>query len=76
MFATCVRGVLHTIIHTDQRRYVGENIIDILSIRDKLEIEDQPGIFISIDFYKAFDAIEWSFIQKTFTFFNFSEYLH
>ena len=30
---------------------------------------------ISIDLYKAFDTIEWSFIQKAFKFFNFPEYL-
>ena len=80
MFATCIKETLHTIIHTDQRgfipgRYIGENIIEILSITDKLEIEDKPGLLISIDFYKAFDTIEWPFIQKAFKFFNFMEYL-
>ena len=80
MFATRIKQTLHTIIHTDQRgfipgRYIGENIMEILSIIDKLEIEDKPGLLISIDFYKAFDTIEWSFIQKAFTFFNFPEYL-
>ena len=80
MFATCIKQTLYTIIHTDQRgfvprRYIGENIIEILSIIDKLEIEDKPGLLISIDFDKAFDMIEWSFIQKAFTFFNFPDYL-
>ena len=80
MFATHIKETIHTIIHTDQRgfisgRYTGENIIEILTIIDKLDIEDKPGLLISIDFYKAFDTIEWSFIQKTFTFFNFPEYL-
>ena len=69
MFATHIKEILHTIIHTDQRsfipgRYIGENTIEILSIIDKLEIEDKPGLLISINFYKAFDTMEWSFIQK------------
>ena len=77
MFATHIKETLHTIIHTNQRgfipgRYIGENIIEILS---KPEIEDKPGLLISIDIYKAFDNIEWSFIQKAFKFFNFPEYL-
>ena len=63
MFATHIKETLHTIIHTDQRgfipgRYIDENIIEILSIIVKLEIEDKPGLLISIDFYKAFDTIE------------------
>ena len=80
LFATCIKDILHTIIHTDQRgfiprRYIGENIIEILSIIDKLEVEDKPGFLISIDFYKTFDTMEWSFIQKACKFFNFQEYL-
>ena len=56
-------------------RYIGENVIEILPIIVKLEIEDKPDLLISIDFYKAFDTIEWSFIQNAFKFFNFPEYL-
>ena len=63
MFATHIKETQHTIIHTDQRgfipgRYIGENITEILSIIDKLEIEDKPGLLISFDFYKAFNTIE------------------
>ena len=73
MFATCIKEILHTIIHTDQRgfipgRYIGENIIEILSIIGELEIEDKLGLLISIDFYKAFDTIEWSFYNKPLNF--------
>ena len=80
MFATHIKEILHIIIHTDQRsfspgKYISENITEILSLIDKLEIEDKPGLLIFIDFYKAFDTIEWSFIQKAFKFFNFPEYL-
>ena len=80
MFVTCIKEILHTVIHADQRgfitgRYIGANIIEILSIIYKLEIKDKWGLLISIDFYKVFDIIKWSFIQKAFTFFNFPKYL-
>ena len=56
-------------------RYIGENIIENLSLIEKLEIKDKPDLLISIDFYKSFDTIEWSFILKAFEFCNFLEYL-
>ena len=73
MFATHFKETVHTIIHTGQRgiipgRYIGENITEILSIIEKLEIEDKPGLLIPIYFYKAFDTIEWSFIKKALNF--------
>ena len=57
IFATRIKGVLHTIIHPDQKRFVpdrytGENLIEIISIINKLEIEDNPGLLVLIDFLK------------------------
>ena len=80
ILATRIKGVLHTIIHPDQKgfvpdRYIKENIIEIISTIDKLETEDHPGLLVSIDFYKAFDTLEWTFIKKAFEYFNFPEYL-
>ena len=80
ILATRIKAVLHTIIHPDQKgfvpdRYIGENIIEIISTIDKLESEDHPGLLVSIDFYKAFDTLEWTFIKKAFEYFNFPEYL-
>ena len=62
MFANHIKEILHTIIHTEQGsfipgRYKGENIIEILSIIDRLEIEDKPGLLIFLT-YKAFDTVE------------------
>ena len=78
IFATHIKEILHTIIHTVRsvipEIYISENITEILCIIDKLEIEDKQGLLISVDFYKAFDTTEWSLIQKAFTFFNFPEY--
>ena len=80
ILATRIKGLLHTIIHPDQKgfvsdRYTRENIIKIISTIDKLETEDNPGLLVSDDFYKAFDTLEWSFIKKAFEYLNFPEYL-
>ena len=80
ILAARIKGVLHTMIHPDQKgfvpdRYIGENINEIISTIDKLETEDHPGLLVSIDFYKAFDTLEWTFIKKAFEYFNFQEHL-
>jgi hypothetical protein len=38
---------------------------------DKLEEDDIPGVLLLIDFEKAFDTVEWSFIEKTLQFYGF-----
>ena len=60
-----IKEVLHTIIYPDQKgvvpdRYLGENIIKIISTIDKLKTEDNVGVLISADFYKSLDSLEWS----------------
>ena len=69
ILATRIKGVLHTIIHPDQKgfvpnKYIGENIIEIISTIDKLETGDNLGLLVLIYLYKAFDTLEWSFIKK------------
>lgn len=32
---------------------------------EQTEQQDIPGILLSLDFRKAFDTIEWNFIQQT-----------
>ena len=77
---TRINGVLHTIINPDQKGFVpdkciGENIIEITCIIDKLEIEDNPGLLVSTDCYKTFDTLEWSFIKiKAFECITFPKY--
>ena len=46
-----------------------------LSPIDKLDTEDNSGLLVSVDFYKAFDTLEWSFIKKAFEYPNFPKYL-
>ena len=52
-------------------RYIGQNIRLINDIIQQTEQQKIPGILILLDFQKAFDSLEWSFIQNTLTLFNF-----
>ena len=48
-----------------KKRQMSENIRKVIEIIDYLELEDLPGLIMTIDFEKAFDKIEWKFIFKT-----------
>ena len=37
------------------------------------EEQNKPGLLLLIDFEKAFDSVSWSFLYKTFKFFNFGD---
>lgn len=68
--------VLPSIIHPDQTgfmkgRYIGQNIRLINDIIQQTELQKIPGILLFLDFQKAFDTLEWSFIQHTLNLFNF-----
>lgn len=78
VLATRLKNILPSIIHTDQtgfikNRYIGENINRIFSIIDYAEEQEIPAILMSVDYEKAFDMLEWSFINKTLNFFDFGE---
>jgi hypothetical protein len=71
-----IKRHLTKLIHNDQTgfikgRYIGENINRILSIMEHTEREEIPAIISCIDFEKASDSLEWSFIFKTLETFNF-----
>ena len=68
--------VLPKIINPDQtgyvkNRYIGENVRLILDIMSYTEKKNLPGAALFIDFRKAFDTIEWSFLIDTLNNFNF-----
>ena len=57
------------IINPDQtsyikNRYIGENVRLISDIMMYTEENNMPGIALFIDFRKAFDTIEWDFINN------------
>ena len=61
-------SILQGLIDPDQTgfvkgRYMGENIRLISDIMEQTRRDDTPGIFLSLDFHKAFDSLDWSCIQ-------------
>ena len=68
--------ILSNIIHPCQSgyvkgRFIGESIRLIADTVDFTKIKNIPGIAVFLDFEKAFDSIEWDFIQKCLESFNF-----
>ena len=53
--------------------FIGENIRLINSVIDYAEKPNFPGLLLFVDFEKAFDTLEWTFGEKTFSFYNFGE---
>ena len=52
---------------------IGENIRLVDSVINYANII--PGLLLFIDFEKAFDSLEWSFIEKTLNYYNFGSSL-
>ena len=52
-------------------RYIGENIRLLIDATEYTKAHNIPGIFVSLDFRKAFDSLEWPFIMITLDVFNF-----
>ena len=74
--ATTIEKVLPLLINSNQTgfvkgRYIGENIRLINNILEQSKAQDIPGILLLLDFRKAFDTVEWGFIQNTLDLFNF-----
>jgi hypothetical protein len=67
--------VLPHIIDEDQTgyvkgRFIGCNIRQIEDIIIHSELNKTPGIILTIDFEKAFDSVNWNFIDKSLEAFN------
>ena len=70
--------LLPKLIHTDQTgfingRYIGQNIRLLCDIMELSDAKKSQGIFLFVDFEKAFDTLEWSFILKALEAFNFGD---
>ena len=50
-------------------RYIGENTRLLYDIMNKLEQDDEEGLFFMIDFENAFDSVSWNLINKVLSFF-------
>ena len=52
-------------------RNISENIRSILDIMEYTKVKKLPGLLLFIDFEKAFDSLEWDFLEKCLEKFNF-----
>ena len=74
--ANRIKPFLDSIISETQQgfvkgRYIGECTRLIYDLIEKVEEDEIPGLLLLIDFEKAFDTLEWSFINRTLSFFGF-----
>ena len=71
-----IQPKLPKLIHTDQTgfikgRFIGQNVRLLIDLMEYTDVKKIPGILLFVDFEKAFDTIEWSFIQNVLKRFNF-----
>ena len=45
-------------------RFIGKSLRLILDIMEYTKYKDIPGVAVFVDFEKAFDSVEWNYIQK------------
>ena len=74
--ANRLKTVLNYIISKTQNgfldgRYIGESTRIIYDILQLCDDQKKDGLLLLVDFEKAFDLVSWSFLYKTFKFFNF-----
>ncbi len=68
-WAKRIQEILPSIIQADQRgfvkgRYIGENIMDSITILHELENSSDEAVCIALDLYKAFNTVKWSYMFK------------
>ena len=82
IFSACLAGrlkqVLPSIISSSQKgflsgRFIGENTRLVLDIMQHLEEQQKSGMILLADFEKAFDSIEWPYLNKLLKTYNFGE---
>ena len=76
--AARIKKVLPSIISDTQKgymkgRFIGENTRLLYDIMNQLENENRYGLLLLIDFEKAFDSIDWTFVEETLKSFNFGD---
>ena len=76
VIAERMKSLLPKLIHYNPSGYIpgrniSENIHSILDIMDYTRIKNLLGILLFIDFEKAFDSFEWTFLEKCLNQFGF-----
>ena len=54
-----------------KKRYIGENVRLISDVTEYTKYKQLPGIAVFVDFKKAFDSLEWDYLNKNLDVFNF-----
>ena len=80
LVAERIKICLPSLIDLDQSgflkgRFIGQNITTVFDIIHFAETENIPAILVSVDFEKAFDKLEWSFIHKCLEKYNFPPFI-
>ena len=78
--AARMKKVVPDLINNDQTgfhkdRSIGDKVRLIESTITYAESQNVPGILLFIDFEKAFNTLEWNFIEKTLRYYNFGDSL-
>ena len=78
VFAKRIEPFLSKLIHEDQSgfvkgRFIGENIRYLSDLIDYANEKQFCCILLSLDFFKAYDTVEWNFLLKCLERFNFGE---
>ena len=78
VLANRMRTVLNKIINPNQKgflkdRYIEENTRLIYDLIQYCKENNKEGLLLLIDFEKAFDSIEWSYLRKVLRAYNFGE---
>ena len=74
--ANRIKSVLPQLIHPDQTgfvkgRYIGDNLRLVYDLIHFLDNNNLPGLLVSIDFEKAFDSVNWDYMNKVLQIFGF-----
>ena len=54
-----------------KNRYIGETIFKLLNVIQHVDVEQIEALFVTIDFEKAFDYLNWDFVDNILKCFNF-----
>jgi hypothetical protein len=78
VLANRLQSVISSIVHTDQTayikgRYMGQNVILLADVFEMYRKLDKTGIVLALDFQKAFDSLEWNYLDSVLKFFNFGD---